>query len=62
MDQAGKVGFKHYDEKPEIVYDKELILCDVVGTFNENRFTFRSEQISKEVSRQQPRTNWKINL
>ncbi len=61
MDQAGKVGFKHYDEKLEIVYNKDLILCDVVGTFVENSFTFRGEQISKEVSRQQSSMNWKIN-
>ena len=35
-----------------MVYDQELILCDVVGTFDENRFAFKGKQISKEVLRQ----------
>ena len=51
-EQAGKAGFEHYDGKLEMVYDQELILCDVVGTFDENRFAFKGKQISKEVLRQ----------
>jgi phosphoribosylaminoimidazole-succinocarboxamide synthase len=49
---ASRAGFDHYDGKVEMVYDRGLLVCDVLGTFDENRFGFRGEQISKEVLRQ----------
>jgi phosphoribosylaminoimidazole-succinocarboxamide synthase len=49
---AAKAGFRHYDGKVEAVWDKGLVLCDVIGTFDENRFGWKDQQISKEVLRQ----------
>jgi phosphoribosylaminoimidazole-succinocarboxamide synthase len=49
---AEKAGFRHYDGKIEAVWEQGLVLCDVIGTFDENRFGFKGEQISKEVLRQ----------
>ncbi len=49
---AEKAGFTHYDGKIEAVWDRGLVVCDVLGTFDENRFAFGGEQISKEVLRQ----------
>ncbi len=51
-EQAERTGFRHYDGKIEAVWDGGLAVCDVLGTFDENRFAFRGEQISKEVLRQ----------
>jgi len=51
-DQAERMGFAHYDGKIETVWNDGLVVCDVIGTFDENRFAFRGEQISKEVLRQ----------
>lgn len=51
-EQAEKTGFKHYDGKVEILYYEGLVICDVVGTFDENRFGLDDEQVSKEVLRQ----------
>jgi phosphoribosylaminoimidazole-succinocarboxamide synthase len=51
-EQAREAGFEHYDGKIETVWDEGLIVCDVIGTFDENRFSWRGEQISKEVLRQ----------
>jgi phosphoribosylaminoimidazole-succinocarboxamide synthase len=54
-EQADKAGLDHYDGKIELVYDNGLVLADVVGTFDENRFAFRdghNRQISKEILRQ----------
>jgi len=49
---AEKAGFRHYDGKIEAVWDRGLVLCDVIGTFDENRFGWKDQQISKEVLRQ----------
>jgi len=49
---AERAGFRHYDGKIEAVWDSGLVLCDVIGTFDENRFAWKGEQISKEVLRQ----------
>ena len=52
-EQAEKTGFVHYDGKIEFIYsDGNLLVCDVVGTFDENRFGFGNQQISKEILRQ----------
>ncbi len=49
---AEKAGFRHFDGKIEAAWDKGLVLCDVIGTFDENRFGYLGRQISKEVLRQ----------
>jgi len=54
---AGRAGFRHFDGKIEVVYDNALSVCDVLGTFDENRFSFNGEQISKEVLRQWYKNN-----
>ncbi|UCF98685.1 MAG: phosphoribosylaminoimidazolesuccinocarboxamide synthase [Spirochaetaceae bacterium] len=51
-DQAERTGFVHYDGKIEAVWNNGLVVCDVIGTFDENRFSWQGEQISKEVLRQ----------
>lgn len=51
-EQAKKTGFVHYDGKVEMLFNNRLVLCDAVGTFDENRFDFNNQQISKEVLRQ----------
>jgi phosphoribosylaminoimidazole-succinocarboxamide synthase len=51
-EQAESTGFAHYDGKIETVWDNGLVVCDVLGTFDENRFSFAGQQISKEVLRQ----------
>jgi phosphoribosylaminoimidazole-succinocarboxamide synthase len=56
-EQARETGFQHYDGKIEAVWDNGLVVCDVIGTFDENRFSWRGEQISKEVLRQWYRRN-----
>lgn len=51
--QAESKGFKHFDGKIEaMICDGEIILVDVLGTFDENRFLYHEEQISKEILRQ----------
>jgi phosphoribosylaminoimidazole-succinocarboxamide synthase len=54
---ADKAGFRHFDGKIEVVYDNALSVCDVLGTFDENRFAFNGEQISKEILRQWYKNN-----
>ncbi len=49
---ASRAGFEHYDGKVEMVWDGGLAICDVLGTFDENRFALGGVQISKEVLRQ----------
>ncbi len=49
---AEKAGFRHYDGKIEAAWERGLVLCDVIGTFDENRFGYLGRQISKEVLRQ----------
>lgn len=50
---AEDAGFVHEDGKIECFYYRgELRVADVVGTFDENRFSFQGQPISKEVLRQ----------
>ena len=52
-EQAAETGFTHEDGKIECLYiDGELRVADVVGTFDENRFSVDGRQLSKEVIRQ----------
>lgn len=52
-EQAERTGFTHQDGKIEcLYYDGEIRVADVVGTFDENRFSYDGQQISKEVIRQ----------
>jgi len=51
--QAADAGFTHEDGKIEcLYYDGEIRVADVVGTFDENRFSVEGHQLSKEVIRQ----------
>jgi phosphoribosylaminoimidazole-succinocarboxamide synthase len=56
-DLAARGGFVHYDGKIEAVWDDGIVVCDVLGTFDENRFAFEGRQISKEVLRQWYKNN-----
>jgi len=52
-DQADRGGLVHQDGKIECLYfEGEVRVADVVGTFDENRFSYEGNQISKEVIRQ----------
>jgi phosphoribosylaminoimidazole-succinocarboxamide synthase len=52
-EQAAKAGLTHEDGKIEcLYYDGEIRVADVVGTFDENRFAYEGQQVSKEVIRQ----------
>ena len=52
-ERAETVGLDHQDGKIECLYDDgEIRVADVVGTFDENRFSRGGRQISKEVIRQ----------
>ena len=52
-EQAESSGFVHEDGKIECLYfDGEIRVADVVGTFDENRFSYGSQEVSKEVLRQ----------
>jgi len=52
-DWAAETGFVHQDGKIECVFhDGDLLVADVVGTFDENRFSYDGQQVSKEVLRQ----------
>ena len=50
--RADEVGFIDYDGKLEFIFFKGVKLGDVAGTFDENRFMFNGEQVSKEFLRQ----------
>ncbi|UIO99531.1 phosphoribosylaminoimidazolesuccinocarboxamide synthase [Halobaculum sp. CBA1158] len=51
--RAAEAGFVHEDGKIECVYvDGEVRVADVVGTFDENRFAYDGQEVSKEVVRQ----------
>jgi phosphoribosylaminoimidazole-succinocarboxamide synthase len=51
--QAEKTGFVHYDGKVEMLWRNDYpVVCDVAGTFDEDRFGFKGEQVSKEFLRQ----------
>ncbi|MFW5916937.1 MAG: phosphoribosylaminoimidazolesuccinocarboxamide synthase [Halorubrum sp.] len=57
-ERAESVGFAHEDGKIECLYaDGELRVADVVGTFDENRFSYGGRGISKEVVRQWYKAN-----
>jgi phosphoribosylaminoimidazole-succinocarboxamide synthase len=52
-DRATEAGFVHEDGKIECCYvDGEVRVADVVGTFDENRFAYDGQELSKEVVRQ----------
>jgi phosphoribosylaminoimidazole-succinocarboxamide synthase len=51
--RAEEAGFVHEDGKIECVYrNGDLLVADVVGTFDENRFSYDGQEVSKEVVRQ----------
>ncbi|MFC7176065.1 phosphoribosylaminoimidazolesuccinocarboxamide synthase [Halosegnis marinus] len=50
---AAEAGLVHEDGKIECCYfDGDVLVADVVGTFDENRFSYDGQQLSKEVVRQ----------
>ncbi|MBI5803084.1 phosphoribosylaminoimidazolesuccinocarboxamide synthase [Candidatus Pacearchaeota archaeon] len=52
-ERAKKSGMVDYDGKLEFIsFYENLMLADVLGTFDENRLTFNGVQIGKEVLRQ----------
>jgi len=52
-DRAEDAGFAHQDGKIECAaVGGDLVVADVVGTFDENRFAYDGQQVSKEVVRQ----------
>lgn len=52
-EHATERGFRHDDGKIEVVYYAgNHLVADVAGTFDENRFGYDGQQISKEVIRQ----------
>jgi phosphoribosylaminoimidazole-succinocarboxamide synthase len=52
-EQAERAGLVHQDGKIECAFvDGDILVADVVGTFDENRFSYDGKQVSKEVVRQ----------
>ncbi len=52
-EKATQAGFQHFDGKIEAMKNQGSIeLVDVLGTFDENRFLYDEEQVSKEILRQ----------
>lgn len=52
-DRAERAGLIHQDGKIEcLVFEGDVMLADVVGTLDENRFGLDGTQVSKEVIRQ----------
>ncbi|MFB6140846.1 MAG: phosphoribosylaminoimidazolesuccinocarboxamide synthase, partial [Halosimplex sp.] len=52
-DYADQADLVHEDGKIECLYYRgEIRVADVVGTFDENRFSYDGQQVSKEVIRQ----------
>ncbi|SFR51653.1 phosphoribosylaminoimidazolesuccinocarboxamide synthase [Halogeometricum limi] len=52
-ERAARAGFAHEDGKIECLYHEGTIkVADVVGTFDENRFSYDGQEVSKEVVRQ----------
>ena len=52
-ERAEEAGLVDQDGKIEVLYyGGELRVADVVGTFDENRFSYEGNQVSKEVIRQ----------
>ena len=57
-DRAARVDVTHLDGKIEVLYDDgALRVADVAGTFDENRYTYAGQPISKEVLRDYHRTH-----
>lgn len=57
-DHATEQGFTHQDGKIEVFYHNgTLKVADVVGTFDENRFSYAGQQLSKEILRAYYRAN-----
>ena len=55
-ERAAQARLVHQDGKIECLYhDGEIRVADVVGTFDENRFSHDSQQVSKEVLRRHHR-------
>ncbi|MFW5912557.1 MAG: phosphoribosylaminoimidazolesuccinocarboxamide synthase [Candidatus Hadarchaeota archaeon] len=51
--RADQAGLRHDDGKIELLYiDGDVVVGDVAGTFDENRFSYEGLQVSKEVLRQ----------
>jgi len=51
--RAETAGFVHEDGKIEcLYYQGEIHVADVIGTFDENRFAYDGQELSKEVLRQ----------
>ncbi len=51
--RARKIGMEHEDGKLEFLYiDDNIVVGDVAGTFDENRFSFKGTPVSKEILRQ----------
>lgn len=52
-DRAEETGLVHHDGKIECLYHHgDIIVADVAGTFDENRFAYHDYPVSKEVLRQ----------
>jgi phosphoribosylaminoimidazole-succinocarboxamide synthase len=52
-ERAADAGLVHEDGKIECCYHGgDVLVADVVGTFDENRFSYDGQQLSKEVVRQ----------
>jgi phosphoribosylaminoimidazole-succinocarboxamide synthase len=52
-DRANRADFTHEDGKIECLYhDGAIEVADVAGTFDENRFGYAGQEVSKEVVRQ----------
>jgi len=52
-ERAAETGFVHEDGKIECLWiDGEVRVADVAGTFDENRFAYDGQELSKEVVRQ----------
>ncbi|GAB7094794.1 phosphoribosylaminoimidazolesuccinocarboxamide synthase [Halolamina litorea] len=52
-ERAAETGFVHEDGKIECLWvDGEVRVADVAGTFDENRFAYDGQELSKEVLRQ----------
>ncbi len=56
--RAEKAGFRHEDGKIECLYCRgDVRVADVVGTFDENRFSIDGQSLSKEFLREYYRKN-----
>ena len=56
-ERARKVGLTDYDGKHEyVLHDRNILLADVAGTFDENRFMLDDMPVSKELLRQHMKT------